>query len=158
MFDRYNIIDETDLVSAAAKRFNGKVTAKSEGFAEQASQLSSAAPILRSVAQLVEHRSPKPGVAGSIPAGPVSRSTASMLAPALHPDVRQPFLSLHPFRNESAPEKLVTSRRARSSFKRIEQPTRRCAYAQSETSANPADHDRRTRAVRLRCPAQRRPQ
>src|SRR6266511_68101 len=25
----------------------------------------------RSVAQLVEHRSPKPGVAGSIPAGPV---------------------------------------------------------------------------------------
>ncbi len=26
----------------------------------------------RSVAQLVEHRSPKPGVAGSIPAGPVS--------------------------------------------------------------------------------------
>ena len=29
-------------------------------------------PLLRrSVAQLVEHRSPKPGVAGSIPAGPV---------------------------------------------------------------------------------------
>src|SRR5947199_1517679 len=28
-------------------------------------------PVLRSVAQLVEHRSPKPGVAGSIPAGPV---------------------------------------------------------------------------------------
>src|SRR2546422_44246 len=27
-------------------------------------------PVLRSVAQLVEHRSPKPGVAGSIPAGP----------------------------------------------------------------------------------------
>ena len=71
MFDRYNIIDEADLASAVAKRFNGKVTAKSEGFAEQASQLTSAAPILRSVAQLVEHRSPKPGVAGSIPAGPV---------------------------------------------------------------------------------------
>ena len=37
MFDRYNIIDEADLASAVAKRFNGKVTAKSEGFAEQAS-------------------------------------------------------------------------------------------------------------------------
>ena len=36
-FDRYNIIDEADLASAVAKRFNGKVTAKSEGFAEQAS-------------------------------------------------------------------------------------------------------------------------
>src|SRR6266571_1312994 len=58
MFDRYNIIDEADLASAVAKRFNGKVTATSEGFAEQASQLTSAAPILRSVAQLVEHRSP----------------------------------------------------------------------------------------------------
>ncbi len=61
MFDRYNIIDEADLASAVAKRFNGKVTATSEGFAEQASQLTSAAPILRSVAQLVEHRSPKAG-------------------------------------------------------------------------------------------------
>ena len=71
MFDRYNIIDEADLASAVARRFNGKVTAKSEGFAEQASSLTSAAPIPRSVAQLVEHRSPKPGVAGSIPAGPV---------------------------------------------------------------------------------------
>jgi hypothetical protein len=30
-----------------------------------------AAGRFRSVAQLVEHRSPKPGVAGSIPAGPV---------------------------------------------------------------------------------------
>src|SRR6266568_2347729 len=37
MFDRYNIIDEADLASAVAKRFNGKVTVKSEGFAEQAS-------------------------------------------------------------------------------------------------------------------------
>lgn len=35
MFDRYNIIDEADLAAAVAKRFNGKVTAKSEGFAEQ---------------------------------------------------------------------------------------------------------------------------
>src|SRR6266702_5151862 len=33
-----------------------------------------AAANLRSVAQLVEHRSPKPGVAGSIPAGPVVQS------------------------------------------------------------------------------------
>ena len=31
----------------------------------------------RSVAQLVEHRSPKPGVAGSSPAGPVSQSLRS---------------------------------------------------------------------------------
>jgi integrase len=30
MFDRYNIIDEADLASAVAKRFNGKVTARSE--------------------------------------------------------------------------------------------------------------------------------
>ena len=37
MFDGYNIIDEADLASAVAKRFNGKVTAKSEGFAEQPS-------------------------------------------------------------------------------------------------------------------------
>ena len=29
MFDRYNIIDEIDLAQAVAKRFNGKVTAKS---------------------------------------------------------------------------------------------------------------------------------
>ena len=35
MFDRYNIIDEADLASAVAKRFNGKVTGKPEGFAEQ---------------------------------------------------------------------------------------------------------------------------
>ena len=35
MFDRYNIIDEADLAAAVAKRFNGKVMAKSEGFAEQ---------------------------------------------------------------------------------------------------------------------------
>src|SRR5690349_19827458 len=35
MFDRYNIIDEADLAAAVAKRYNGKVTAKSEGFAEQ---------------------------------------------------------------------------------------------------------------------------
>jgi integrase len=35
MFDRYNIIDEADLAAAVAKRFNGKVTATSEGFAEQ---------------------------------------------------------------------------------------------------------------------------
>ena len=36
----------------------------------------------RSVAQLVEHRSPKPGVAGSIPAGPaevVENKEASLL-------------------------------------------------------------------------------
>jgi len=37
MFDRYNIIDEADLASAVAKRFSGKVTAKSEGFAEEVS-------------------------------------------------------------------------------------------------------------------------
>ena len=37
MFDRYNIVNEADLAAAVAKRFNGKVTAKSEGFAEQAS-------------------------------------------------------------------------------------------------------------------------
>ncbi len=41
MFDRYNIIDEQDLAAAVAKRFNGKVTAKSEGFAEQAKSLTS---------------------------------------------------------------------------------------------------------------------
>src|SRR2546427_6223807 len=37
-------------------------------------------PNLRSVAQLVEHRSPKPGVAGSIPAGPVSIACSSEVA------------------------------------------------------------------------------
>ena len=37
MFDRYHIIDEADLASAVTKRFNGKVTARSEGFAEQPS-------------------------------------------------------------------------------------------------------------------------
>ena len=31
MFDRYDIIDEADLAAAVAKRFNGKVVAKSEG-------------------------------------------------------------------------------------------------------------------------------
>ncbi len=41
MFDRYNIIDEADLVAAVAKRFNGKVTAKSEGVAEQSQSLTS---------------------------------------------------------------------------------------------------------------------
>jgi hypothetical protein len=33
MFDRYNIIDEANLAVAVAKRFNGKLTANSEGFA-----------------------------------------------------------------------------------------------------------------------------
>jgi hypothetical protein len=33
----------------------------------------------RSVAQLVEHRSPKPGVGGSIPSGPVGGSAISYL-------------------------------------------------------------------------------
>jgi hypothetical protein len=28
MFDRYNIIDEADLASAVARRFNGKATAR----------------------------------------------------------------------------------------------------------------------------------
>ena len=37
MFDRYHIIDAADLASAVARRFDGKVTAKSEGFAEQVS-------------------------------------------------------------------------------------------------------------------------
>ena len=41
MFDRYNIIDEQDLAAAVARRFNGKVTAKSEGFAEQTESLTS---------------------------------------------------------------------------------------------------------------------
>jgi hypothetical protein len=35
MFDRYKMIDKADLAAAVAKRFNGKVTAKSEGFVEQ---------------------------------------------------------------------------------------------------------------------------
>jgi hypothetical protein len=34
MFDRYNIIDEADLAAAVAKRFNGKLTANSEGSAD----------------------------------------------------------------------------------------------------------------------------
>src|SRR5207249_10740449 len=37
-------------------------------------------PVLRSVAQLGEHRSPKPGVAGSIPAGPVRAATEFVAA------------------------------------------------------------------------------
>ncbi len=41
MFDRYNVIDEADLAAAVVKRFNGKVRAKSEGFAEQAKPLTS---------------------------------------------------------------------------------------------------------------------
>ena len=35
---------------------------------------------IRSVAQLVEHRSPKPGVAGSSPAGPVRKARRYRLA------------------------------------------------------------------------------
>ena len=41
MFDRYNIIDEADLAAAGAKRFNGKVAAKSEGVASQSESLTS---------------------------------------------------------------------------------------------------------------------
>ncbi|MDO8503020.1 MAG: hypothetical protein Q7S20_14395 [Gemmatimonadaceae bacterium] len=37
MFDRYNIIDSSDLSRAVARRFNGKVTAKKEVEAEQVS-------------------------------------------------------------------------------------------------------------------------
>ena len=36
MFDRYNIIDEADLASAVAKRFNGKQAANKEGAAAPA--------------------------------------------------------------------------------------------------------------------------
>lgn len=41
MFDRYNIIDEQDLARAAAKRFNGKVAAKSAPAGTAADSLSS---------------------------------------------------------------------------------------------------------------------
>ena len=41
MFDRYNIVNDADLAAAVAKRFNGKVTAKSEGVAEQLESLTS---------------------------------------------------------------------------------------------------------------------
>src|SRR5207253_9828311 len=44
------------------------------GFPVRLRVCASARPVRRSVAQLVEHRSPKPGVAGSIPAGPVFQS------------------------------------------------------------------------------------
>jgi hypothetical protein len=40
MFDRYNIIDEIDLAQAVAKRFNGKVTAKSSTPAPDGASLS----------------------------------------------------------------------------------------------------------------------
>lgn len=43
MFDRYNIIDEADLASAVAKRFNGKVTAKSEASTATPDAVSSSA-------------------------------------------------------------------------------------------------------------------
>jgi len=43
MFDRYNIIDEADLAAAVAKRFNGKVTVKSEAPAPAPAPLSSSA-------------------------------------------------------------------------------------------------------------------
>lgn len=41
MFDRYNIIDEADLAAAVSKRFNGKVTAKSEAPTASSHSLSS---------------------------------------------------------------------------------------------------------------------
>src|SRR6266496_352966 len=44
----------------------------------------------RSVAQLVEHRSPKPGVAGSIPAGPVSQSLTLLLTGPSVPQCSRP--------------------------------------------------------------------
>jgi hypothetical protein len=40
-FDRYNIIDEADLAAAVAKRFNGKLTANSEGSAHVADSVTS---------------------------------------------------------------------------------------------------------------------
>jgi len=40
MFDRYNIIDEIDLAQAVAKRFNGKVAAKSSTPAPDGASLS----------------------------------------------------------------------------------------------------------------------
>src|SRR5258708_38716384 len=40
MFDRYNTIDEIDLAQAVAKRFNGKVTAKSSTPAPDGASLS----------------------------------------------------------------------------------------------------------------------
>jgi integrase len=43
MFDRYNIIDEIDLAQAVAKRFNGKVTAKSSTPAPDGASLSCSA-------------------------------------------------------------------------------------------------------------------
>ncbi len=45
MFDRYNIIDEIDLAQAVAKRFNGKVTAKSGPPATDSASLSSSPAI-----------------------------------------------------------------------------------------------------------------
>jgi hypothetical protein len=41
MFDRYNIINEADLAAAVAKRFTGKVVAKSEGVAQESESLTS---------------------------------------------------------------------------------------------------------------------
>ncbi len=43
MFDRYNIVNDADLAAAVAKRFNGTVTAQSEGSPAGPDQLSSSA-------------------------------------------------------------------------------------------------------------------
>ena len=40
MFDRYKVIDEQDLASASARRFNGKGAAKSEPSTESSPSLS----------------------------------------------------------------------------------------------------------------------
>ena len=48
-----------------------------------------ALPVLRVVAQLAEHRSPKPGVAGSSPAGPVHESPANSGAFVISEPTRQ---------------------------------------------------------------------
>ena len=50
--------------------------------------------VIRGVAQLAEHRFPKPGVAGSIPSAPVSRfddSTFIEKAWQLYPEIQHPI-------------------------------------------------------------------
>jgi hypothetical protein len=43
MFDRYNIVNDTDLAAAVAKRYNAKVAAQSEGSPAAPDPLSSSA-------------------------------------------------------------------------------------------------------------------
>jgi len=70
MFDRYNAINEADLVQAVAKRFNGTGVAQPAPAEPEGDALSSAAATSDRVAQLVEQRTFNPQAPGSIP-GPV---------------------------------------------------------------------------------------